>query len=393
MTHLNHAQSNTNSRLYYHQFTMPDGVSSNAPAGPLYPILNSVTDIDSFRKLLVGVNTFEPFVQELFANLTLASTQAETIKGLQERLDASCVDANNAQVALQTELEVLRSLAKGSKDGHHKTAAHPDPEVFDGSHPKLLHSFLTDMIIKLKANSDWYPNEQDKMAYLFSRLGGKAKGQVIGGVSTEDGSFTYTSYSAMVQILKQAFGALNRQGEASQAILSYKQGHKPLADFLPGWLELQSLCQFNDTASIALLKSALHVSLIERLSYLTLKLDLVDFIAQVRDIDTILRSVPSTSDYYKRDSGRYLILPSTHDHASLTTTQGGDAMDLNAAVLWTAKDIANARRPKTDQEKLARRAYCIAQDLCLYCSSPEHRAADCKIAPWNKAKVAKEGKA
>lgn len=167
------------------------------------------------------------------------------------------------------------------------------------------------------------------MAYLFSRLSGKAKSQVMSGVK-DDGTFTYTCLADMVLVLKQAFGALNQQAEASAAILSYKQGTKALADFLPAWMELQSLSRFDDTASIAILKMSLHPLLINRLSYTqVLKPDLSGFIIQVREADTILRSLEST--YHKKVTSSPVTPPLSQP--PLTTTQGGDAMDLNTVVV------------------------------------------------------------
>lgn len=90
--------------------------------------------------------------------------------------------------------------------------------------------------MKINVNSDWYPAEQNKMAYFFSRLGGRARGQLRGSVDEVTGIFTYTDVTQMILTLKQAFGVLNQQAESSTTVLNMKQGHKALADFLPLWM-------------------------------------------------------------------------------------------------------------------------------------------------------------
>ena len=360
-----------------------------------YPLLWGIQNTLALETLLRGEHAGDAVLQ-LFNLMTAAKTNDEFILSLRARLDDAHTRLDDAHTRLDEavttayetqqrttiELATLRSVAGNASP--QKSPAHPDPEVFDGATPKKLQQWLTDITVKLRANGDWYPSEQAKMSYVFSRLSGKAKGQITGHVD-DAGMFSFNALHEMIQILKQSFGALNLQGEASSTILNLKQGHKSLADFLPGWLELRALARFDDAASIAILKSALHSAIIDRLSYTApadIRNDITGFVAQVREADTTLRSLDPL--YFKKTSTTNTTLPPTAAPA-LTTTQGGDAMDLNAAVVWTAKDVG--RRPRTPAEKLARRAYNLSHGLSTWCNLPTHIAPDCPSAPWNKKKA------
>lgn len=363
-------------------------------AQDLITLIQGVTDPNQGNNIILEL--YSLFVQARQNESVLLATQAvqqsliDEKDAIQTSLDNALSDAYDVETKLNTEINVLRGLATGGSQSH-KSPTHPDPEIYDGAIAKQLQPFLIAMAVKLRANADWFPTEQDKMAYLFSRLSGKARGQVIGGVQ-DDGTFTYTALIDMVQVLKQSFGALNEQAEASATILSLKQGHKTLADFLPSWLELNKSAKFDDLASIAILKAALHGALIDRLSYTSpalLKSDLDGFVAQVREADTTVRSLDP--NYHKKTSATTSSLPPSTITVPLTTTQGGDAMDLSAAVLWTAKDVN--RRPKTDQERAARRVYNLAHGMCTWCNAKDHAGPDCKTSPWGKKKAELEGKA
>jgi hypothetical protein len=60
-------------------------------------------------------------------------------------------------------------------------------------------------------------------------------------------------------------------------------------------------------------------------------------------------------------------------------------MDLSA-IVWGPKDVASGRRPQTDAERTARKAYCTTHGLCHWCNSDKHRSLHCDTAPWNLGK-------
>jgi hypothetical protein len=302
---------------------------------------------------------------------------------------------------VQAEKATLASMGTGGAYRAQRSAEHPDPDKFDGESPKLLRGFLTDMGIKLRVNSDWYPSEQDRMAYFLSRLKGKAKGQTKGG-TTIRGDITFKGVDEIITILDSAFGDINEKASSQGSLFNMLQGNKTLASFLPDWQETASTSAFGDEALIALLKRALHPDIIGRLSYIPIadhKTIINEFVAQVRGIDNVLRNIDP--NYHKKRQGAPAAIPNVtlnhqHQASGLTTTDGGTAMDLSVmelgpAVVWSAKDVSSKRIPKTLNEREAKKTYCHANGLCVWCLL-KHPSTDCPTAPWNR-KNGSEGKA
>ena len=176
--------------------------------------------------------------------------------------------------------------------------------------------------------------------------------------------------------------------------MKIRQNQKATPEFLNEWSQIAAKTGFDDKAKIAHLKHALHPEILIRLQQLQLsmvpiKTDLPGFLEQIRRIDSIIRS--TNPDYVKTKS----VLPSsilknlTPDiPIELTTTQGGDAMDLSA--IWT--NASGNKIPQNDEEKLARREFCFKHGLCNWCNAKGHKATFCAKAPWNSDKaVSKDG--
>lgn len=268
---------------------------------------------------------------------------------------------------------------------------HPDPKPFDGSDISLLPDFILQMAVKLKVNADRYPNRITRIAYFVSRLASKALDQVKFGI-TETGDFTFQDVNELVQILRTAYGDAAPRATAGVTVLKLKQHKQPLQQFLPEWHRTAHESGFDDVALIAILKDALHFMILERLSYTPASFSttsLPEFLAMVRDADSTLRML--YPNYHKNT-------PMTHGHSAtsakptpalplpnslpptstLTTSDGGDAMDLS--VVWTGS-MGGKRRPKNDAERKARREYCFKNNLCLFCESPQHRIDVCPTRP------------
>ena len=233
------------------------------------------------------------------------------------------------------------------------------------------------------------------MSYFVSRLGAKAYNQVEGGLNA-NGTFVFTDVDSIVQVLKAAFGDVDEAATAQKKLLNFKQGNQSIPSFLPEWQSLAQKSGFNDAALIALLRSALHSTLLHRITLMpTTAKTWMGFIDQVRAGDQLVRQ--THEQYYKtRVDPNATFIPTTTSAIQATQAEDGDLMDLSAAgakLVWTDTDVKANRRPKTDTEKEARKKYCKARGLCLWCSSSQHRASDCATAPWNKDRKNKNVKA
>lgn len=80
-----------------------------------------------------------------------------------------------------------------------------------------------------------------------------------------------------------------------------KQGHKPPASFLPKWIAVAKLTEFEDKSLISHLKRALHPDIIWRLVVLkAAPATLAEFIELVRQCDS--ECCQLNPDYYKNKS-------------------------------------------------------------------------------------------
>lgn len=149
-----------------------------------------------------------------------------------------------------------------------------------------------------------------------------------------------------------------------------RQGHRDTNIFLTEWHDIASKTGFADNALIAFLKAALHTNLLTLLSSLAISnaaiaSDLTSFLAQIRRIDSILRQ--TNPNYFKAATAPVPITPTNFinphgflpPHLPLTTTHGGEAMDISASRLgvtsWTADDLTHRPR-KTPAKPTALRA-------------------------------------
>ena len=143
--------------------------------------------------------------------------------------------------------------------------------------------------------------------------------------------------------------------------------------------------EFEDKSLISHLKRALHPDIVWRLVNLKTTPDtLAAFIELVRQCDSECRQL--NPNYHKKKTSSTNTSSSTTlpapTHTTPVATNGGDAVDLNAAS-WNSQDVASGRRPRTIEERQARKAYCTAHSLCNWCYSPDHKPHDCPTAPWN----------
>ena len=292
-------------------------------------------------------------------------------------------------------LGIQQHLNQGRRESiSRRTPEHPTPDQFTGENPKELDPFITKVNLKLLMNRDWWHTEADRMGFVISLIVGKAYKQIEHGIK-KDGSITFLSVTAIFLVLETVYGDLNKKTDAAKRIVTLKQGHSSMVSFLPEWQTTANATDWDDKALIDILRMALHITILDRISYYNasdIPSTLPLFIEMIRKCDLDVRQ--AKPDYFKADRQQ-----SSYTHPSrqftnppTTTAQPldpGDPMDLNAATTpqWTKKDVEAHRIPKTEEEKDYKRAYCRLHDLCNWCYSKGHRATACKDAPWNREKV------
>ncbi|KAM4064033.1 reverse transcriptase (RNA-dependent DNA polymerase) [Hirsutella rhossiliensis] len=219
-------------------------------------------------------------------------------------------------------------------------------------------------------NKDWWNSEQQRMGYAVSCLKAKAHDQV--SYNIKDGMVLFDSVNAIKAVLQSAFGDIDAKATAQRKIFDMRQGHRSLTVFLPEWYATAKLTEWDSEALIAHLRRALHDDITWRLSLTKSKdtpTDLTQFMDLVRTCDSECRQLDA--NYFKKENasgstkhgGR---VPAPAVTPLTTPNDSGDSMDLSA-ITWGAEDVASGRRPKTDAERAARKAYCTKHGLCHWC--------------------------
>src|ERR1700722_2654831 len=154
------------------------------------------------------------------------------------------------------------------------------------------------------------------MRYFKTRLRDDAYNAVEHGFA-EDGTISFTELSEIITLLRQSFGNVDEKGTAQQSIMKLRQNTKPTVQFLNEWLEIAQKTGFDDEAKIAHLKNALHFKVLERLTHLQLShipvaKDLTGFLAQIRHIDSIIRSIEPNYTKAKQAPSHHPNLLNTH---------------------------------------------------------------------------------
>jgi hypothetical protein len=365
---------------------------------PHIPLLNANKTRESFRAAFTTNPT--SLIDEVFLVCNAAysmQVSIETLRAahadtddLQTRLENTLItksDGDATIARLMVENETLLKIIQ-SGGASRRTPEHPDPEAFTGEDPTLLPNFLQQLELKLEMNKDWWSSETQRMGYVVSCLKGKAHDQV--SYNIKDGVVLFDNVNAIKEILKSAFGDIDAKTTAQLKIFDMKQGHRSLATFLPEWHAIAKLTEWDSGALIAHLRRALHSDITWRLSLTKGKdvpTELTQFIDLVRTCDNECRQV--NANYFKNANNSSVNhTASSHPTTTsqLTTANDGDAMDLSS-ITWGARDVASGRRPHTDAERAARKAYCTANGLCHWCSSDKHRSLKCDTAPWKTEKA------
>jgi hypothetical protein len=369
---------------------------------PPCPLLNASNTEETFR------NAFAANPTGLMKEVFLVCNAAYSMQAEIDSLRASAATTNTEMGDLQTRLEntlitksdgdvtITRLMAENeaylrviqSGGGSHRTPEHPDPEPFTGEDPTLLPNFLQQLELKLEMNKDWWNSEPQRMGYVVSCLKGKAHDQV--GYNIKDGVVLFNNVNAIKSILQSAFGDIDAKATAQLKIFDMKQGHRSLTVFLPEWYAIAKLTEWDNGALIAHLRRALHDNITWRLSLTKSKdvpTELTQFMDLVRTCDSECRQV--NANYFKKNannSNNHTARPQPTSTTPAMTSNGGDSMDLSV-ITWGAEDVASGRRPKSDAERAARKAYCTEHGLCHWCSSDKHRSLNCDTAPWKTEKV------
>lgn len=267
---------------------------------------------------------------------------------------------------------------------------------FDGQSSSKLDTFVSNMDMKILAAPRYLQDEQSKLKYYLAHLQGKARDQVSSYANRITGHIDLPDVAALKKILYAAFGEADEKGVAQGKVHHLKQGNRALAEFLPEWQHAASLSGFDNEALIYALRIALHPVIQRRLA---LSADLVtnwiQYLELARAADVIEKRLDP--NYYKdtTNNGKNgkknnnaslpapILEPHLHNDPMDTSKLDISKIDISKCG-WTEADIKSGRRPKTPEEKLSKKIFCMATGRCVWCYDTGHIGTKCPEAIWNQ---------
>ena len=114
---------------------------------------------------------------------------------------------------------ITTSLTQPTNTPSRLSERFPNPDKFNGEKTDLQR-FTIQMVAKMKANADRFPEPYSRIAYTLNRLSGKASCQVM--PYTDDTYSRFPDYTDVLKLLEEAFGDPNRADNARRRLISLK---------------------------------------------------------------------------------------------------------------------------------------------------------------------------
>ncbi|PIA90626.1 hypothetical protein CB0940_10873 [Cercospora beticola] len=305
-------------------------------------------------------------LQQGWAGLDLVASEAEARN---ETLQQELSQARTDNTRLGAQLEHAQAL---------QCRALPYSDKFRGGH-KDWARFHTEMKGVFAFDADFFPTEQHKLMYLFSRLEGAARDSM---------SVYWTENGIALKSIDQAYDKLAAlfvdpayKHIAAQKVRDMQQCNREYIDY---WSEF--ICEihdtdFNETMKLYYLINGLSDRMIDalrsRVGWRGLSFDeLHDLLL---DVDSNLRIYDSITSANQRRDAR----DADFEAADTTSLDGGKLVNTSGEHVGTAAlSLVNGRL--TSEERQRR----MAERLCLYCAGEGHQARTCPRRPANKNSAA-----
>ena len=296
-------------------------------------------------------------------NDELEATQ-QKLRNLEKKSSSSSLKGQSqSDSALNKLAEVLNKwqpLTPGLQETHATS-------VFDGD-KKKFSTWKDGILMKIKSCPCQFPNEKSQMNFIYSRMNEDCQAHLHSWIS--EGELIFPSISAMLHLLEVLFDDPNRVTDAKARLHANKQRNKPFFTWISEIRRDAAISGYDKypeplrdivflNLSLELKQALIYEKDIE-------KLDFDNAIARLQDIDNKQRSYAASANKSRFRAPFAPNLYTSQPTNNLTTTQGGDAMDLSAS-------YSRPRGPLTDEEKKRRRNL----GLCIYCAQSGHMINMC----------------
>lgn len=275
---------------------------------------------------------------------------------------------NNMIVLTQ---EQFQQLLDSRGEGQKPQARRPkikEPDTFHGDRTKL-RGFLVQLEIYFSNQPHIFDNDKAKNGFAVSLLRDAAEKWITPYVE-ETMETPWRSWAELKQALKKMFGDIGAKEAAQNKLEKLRQGSRTMTDYWNEFRLLATDAEFEDGTNKRLLLKGMSSKLQEFWAQqereFTSTEELAEWAVQKENKINTIKAIQGGQQNYHQQARNQ---DGTYKPQTKTTTQGGDAMDL---------DATNQRRYThlSAQERERR----IKQRLCLRCGKPGHMIKDCRVA-------------
>ncbi|KAG9590725.1 hypothetical protein KCU77_g7838, partial [Aureobasidium melanogenum] len=261
----------------------------------------------------------------------------------------------------------------------------PDPDKFQGDRSQF-DVFASKIREKMSVNYDRFPTAQSRLAYLSSRLEGRAYLHIQPYI--RNGVHTLSDYEEGLQVLERAFGDQNRARNAQNALLALRQKNQEFGQFFAEFHRLALESGMHEDALPMILEAALSKELRQQLTMVPGDIPNGDYHAYAK----YLQELENRRRYFS------IVEPATLRQPALAHRQPAPRPTPVATVPVRLAAVATNSGPSAgepitiDNVKGRRitepgvREFCFKNELCFYCKTPGHTSMNCP----NKNRRARE---
>lgn len=249
----------------------------------------------------------------------------------------------------------------------HLSERFPDPDKFNGEKSDLRR-FTTQMVAKMRANGDRFPEPYNRVAYTINRLSGKASDQVMPYI--DDKYSRFPDYTTVLELLEKAFGDPNKADNARRSLVSLRQNNKDFNTFLAEFQRLAVESSYPEAALPIMLEDKLSREMQAMLKFMPPPdMGYLAFIHHLQELDRRNQkfTTPVPKPWIPPVSAPTYATPRQVDRGQLT----GDPMDLN-----TRRSL----QPLTETERQRLKE----TGSCFRCRKPGHMASQCPEFPLSR---------
>jgi hypothetical protein len=259
--------------------------------------------------------------------------------------------------------QIIQSLSGGTRKPKIK-----EPDVYRGERHKL-RGWLAQLHVYFKAVGWTEGHDDEKILYAISLLRDDA-GKWVTPYAEDRIASTWENWIAFATELRSQFGVIDAKGEARITLKNMKQGRRSMTEYWNEFRLVASETELDDSTAGEWLLGGMIADLQNAWGASSDKYTSTEALANwAIEKETKLATVRHTQGHKTATTPRTNEIPRNPNgtYQPRTTTQGGDAMDLDATRKQPRLNIS--------REEFQRR---MREQLCLRCGKAGHRIADCE---------------